>query len=147
MGDADREAGHELANQLSTVLALADLERRRAERAGADGESFATIADCVRKAASSADVLSAASRDLRYLRAAQGESEPLLRELEELCERDGIPLVDPDTARFLSVTVSAMLAGSILELDRKSTRLNSSHPSISYGVICLKKKKQTNQQT
>src|SRR5690348_17648922 len=28
-------------------------------------------------------------------------------------------------------------------LDRKSTRLNSSHPSISYAVFCLKKKTQT----
>src|SRR5438876_10615766 len=28
-----------------------------------------------------------------------------------------------------------------LEQDRKSTRLNSSHPSISYAVFCLKKKK------
>src|SRR5690348_18016816 len=27
------------------------------------------------------------------------------------------------------------------QLDRKSTRLNSSHPSISYAVFCLKKKK------
>src|SRR5690348_17959442 len=27
--------------------------------------------------------------------------------------------------------------------DRKSTRLNSSHPSISYAVFCLKKKTQT----
>src|SRR4051794_41300937 len=27
--------------------------------------------------------------------------------------------------------------------DRKSTRLNSSHPSISYAVFCLKKKKRT----
>src|SRR5690348_17451282 len=27
------------------------------------------------------------------------------------------------------------------ESDRKSTRLNSSHPSISYAVFCLKKKK------
>src|SRR5438876_5283667 len=27
------------------------------------------------------------------------------------------------------------------ETDRKSTRLNSSHPSISYAVFCLKKKK------
>src|SRR5690348_17861315 len=27
-------------------------------------------------------------------------------------------------------------------IDRKSTRLNSSHPSISYAVFCLKKKKQ-----
>src|SRR5438876_8314513 len=31
-------------------------------------------------------------------------------------------------------------AGSCRE-DRKSTRLNSSHPSISYAVFCLKKKK------
>src|SRR5690348_18107652 len=30
-------------------------------------------------------------------------------------------------------------------LDRKSTRLNSSHPSISYAVFCLKKKKKQNQ--
>src|SRR5690348_18090113 len=29
---------------------------------------------------------------------------------------------------------------SVVE-DRKSTRLNSSHPSISYAVFCLKKKK------
>src|SRR5690348_17510358 len=29
------------------------------------------------------------------------------------------------------------------ERDRKSTRLNSSHPSISYAVFCLKKKKKT----
>src|SRR5690348_17918994 len=29
------------------------------------------------------------------------------------------------------------------EGDRKSTRLNSSHPSISYAVFCLKKKKTT----
>src|SRR5215470_3021953 len=31
-----------------------------------------------------------------------------------------------------------------LETDRKSTRLNSSHGSISYAVFCLKKKKKTN---
>src|SRR5207249_8655652 len=30
------------------------------------------------------------------------------------------------------------------ELDRKSTRLNSSHVSISYAVFCLKKKKNKN---
>src|SRR5690348_9893742 len=30
-----------------------------------------------------------------------------------------------------------------LDRDRKSTRLNSSHPSISYAVFCLKKKKNT----
>src|SRR5438876_7410536 len=31
--------------------------------------------------------------------------------------------------------------GSGFVIDRKSTRLNSSHPSISYAVFCLKKKK------
>src|SRR5438034_8290684 len=31
-------------------------------------------------------------------------------------------------------------------LDRKSTRLNSSHTVISYAVFCLKKKKKTNTQ-
>src|SRR3712207_8423063 len=32
-------------------------------------------------------------------------------------------------------------------LDRKSTRLNSSHANISYAVFCLKKKKKTPTQT
>src|SRR5256885_14122888 len=32
-------------------------------------------------------------------------------------------------------------AGGLLEQDRKSTRLNSSHLVISYAVFCLKKKK------
>src|SRR2546422_4580115 len=32
---------------------------------------------------------------------------------------------------------------AILPLDRKSTRLNSSHGYISYAVFCLKKKKKT----
>src|SRR5689334_23804374 len=33
------------------------------------------------------------------------------------------------------------------EEDRKSTRLNSSHSSISYAVFCLKKKKKTTKTT
>src|SRR3712207_8742034 len=32
----------------------------------------------------------------------------------------------------------------VVELDRKSTRLNSSHANISYAVFCLKKKKNIN---
>src|SRR5438876_6429310 len=35
-----------------------------------------------------------------------------------------------------------LLAGGKRAQDRKSTRLNSSHPSISYAVFCLKKKKE-----
>src|SRR2546427_5888813 len=33
-----------------------------------------------------------------------------------------------------------LVNGSILDVDRKSTRLNSSHSQISYAVFCLKKK-------
>src|SRR5207245_5187941 len=36
----------------------------------------------------------------------------------------------------------AVLGGLRIERDRKSTRLNSSHGSISYAVFCLKKKKE-----
>src|SRR5690348_13507011 len=35
----------------------------------------------------------------------------------------------------------------VASADRKSTRLNSSHPSISYAVFCLKKKKKKNERT
>src|SRR2546429_4471076 len=36
-----------------------------------------------------------------------------------------------------------MAVGTFFILDRKSTRLNSSHGYISYAVFCLKKKKKT----
>src|SRR5699024_11843123 len=45
------------------------------------------------------------------------------------------------TFLFVSNTVLLHLLGLLGE-DRKSTRLNSSHVSISYAVFCLKKKKQ-----
>src|SRR3989440_484694 len=34
---------------------------------------------------------------------------------------------------------------AVMELDRKSTRLNSSHDQISYAVFCLKKKEHTSE--
>src|SRR5438876_3606848 len=40
-----------------------------------------------------------------------------------------------------SMNVDRRWFSGIAVLDRKSTRLNSSHPSISYAVFCLKKKK------
>src|SRR4051794_41444757 len=39
------------------------------------------------------------------------------------------------------LSMTSFEAAAIVWLDRKSTRLNSSHPSISYAVFCLKKKK------
>src|SRR5699024_11821411 len=46
------------------------------------------------------------------------------------------------------ITKELLIEGYIIgtpKRDRKSTRLNSSHVSISYAVFCLKKKKKTNQ--
>src|SRR4051794_41431706 len=49
----------------------------------------------------------------------------------------------PGATRTSAVTSAAPAAEPTLRplRDRKSTRLNSSHPSISYAVFCLKKKK------
>src|SRR5256885_7302345 len=44
-------------------------------------------------------------------------------------------------ARCRSDTFSALMDSAWSSLDRKSTRLNSSHLVISYAVFCLKKKK------
>src|SRR2546427_8748029 len=40
-----------------------------------------------------------------------------------------------------------VLARILISLDRKSTRLNSSHSQISYAVFCLKKKKKNKHTT
>src|SRR5689334_23572815 len=42
------------------------------------------------------------------------------------------------------VPFKTLAAGEGVNLDRKSTRLNSSHSSISYAVFCLKKKNNKN---
>src|SRR5438045_6810227 len=64
----------------------------------------------------------------------------------------GIPILLKDnvgTADKMTTTAgSYALEGSIPSrdafIDRKSTRLNSSHLGISYAVFCLKKKKKNN---
>src|SRR5207249_6422655 len=51
-------------------------------------------------------------------------------------------LVDPEVG-YIKVWVDYLpgaLRGLMLAADRKSTRLNSSHVSISYAVFCVKKK-------
>src|SRR5690349_24131696 len=47
----------------------------------------------------------------------------------------------PDEFSFRSLVTSMFLHGGWMHVDRKSTRLNSSHVEISYAVFCLKKKK------
>src|SRR5690349_19026044 len=116
MGDNVSEAGHELSKHLSAIFELAGLERKRAAKGSETEKPFTTVYEGARRAAVAADGLGAPLRDRRYLKGLHPRIDPLMRELEALCERDGIPLVEPDTGRFLSVMVSAMLAGSILEL-------------------------------
>src|SRR5690348_17795065 len=52
-------------------------------------------------------------------------------------------LVCGQTQRISDFFGSDLTVGlrAVVRKDRKSTRLNSSHPSISYAVFCLKKKK------
>src|SRR3712207_8492029 len=55
--------------------------------------------------------------------------------------RDGI---DPQPPRGVGPgawLLEEVIAATGLSVDRKSTRLNSSHANISYAVFCLKKKK------
>src|SRR5690348_17549490 len=55
-------------------------------------------------------------------------------------------LVNPDLLRLAPKSAEIIYGGkrakdhAISQADRRSTRLNSSHPSISYAVFCLKKK-------
>src|SRR3989442_5365220 len=65
--------------------------------------------------------------------------------VEKLRGRCVMTTFDPDTqAQDLSVLKRIVAEfGEVLRLDRKSTRLNSSHVRISYAVFCLKKKKIT----
>src|SRR3712207_9196393 len=48
-----------------------------------------------------------------------------------------------ERARVGAAQVDHRHAVEVVGLDRKSTRLNSSHANISYAVFCLKKKKTT----
>src|SRR5437773_8371233 len=53
------------------------------------------------------------------------------------------PIAQDLAARFpktVQLALAAMALAALCGIDRKSTRLNSSHITISYAVFCLKKK-------
>src|SRR5437762_12806775 len=69
---------------------------------------------------------------------------PATTEIYTLSLHDALPISSriirtQPVARHLTQSPSACR-----DIDRKSTRLNSSHRCISYAVFCLKKKKKTN---
>src|SRR5690349_24213097 len=55
-------------------------------------------------------------------------------------------LCDAPSSRILGPGNEAVVPG-LVDRDRKSTRLNSSHVEISYAVFCLKKKKKKKEHT
>src|SRR2546427_6681427 len=68
-------------------------------------------------------------------------------EIYTLSLHDALPISYFVVARLKVIVTSFVStlveppAGTLIDLDRKSTRLNSSHSQISYAVFCLKKKK------
>src|SRR5438128_7294444 len=88
----------------------------------------ATLATAVRPGKMSAQVL--LGLPLLICRDSQGR----LAALRDICPHRGMPL---SFGHFDGTRLECCYHG-----DRKSTRLNSSHGSISYAVFCLKKKKQ-----
>src|SRR5438132_10066752 len=69
--------------------------------------------------------------------------------LDQACQRQNLALADQLLVeiRFKELNFFSQRAGELglldtFGIDRKSTRLNSSHTVISYAVFCLKKKKQ-----
>src|SRR5256885_6789421 len=65
-------------------------------------------------------------------------------EIYTLSLHDALPICRQRSIRDFPQHVLGMTAGATLVcIDRKSTRLNSSHLVISYAVFCLKKKKTT----
>src|SRR5690606_40528548 len=117
-------------------------DRGRARRAGAEGGGHGRLGPALRRG------LRADRRGGRVSHV--GRSAPDLGE-EPMRLAESLPPtlrkhVDPATpvplrqmaARLL---VPASPSDALTLLDRKSTRLNSSHVKISYAVFCLKKKK------
>src|SRR5207244_5065979 len=66
--------------------------------------------------------------------------DPALREQMHCRIVDGLEADDYEHARLAAET---MLFLRLRKIDRKSTRLNSSHQIISYAVFCLKKKRRS----
>src|SRR3712207_6917746 len=77
----------------------------------------------------------------RYLVAGEGEGERLATAGDDRRLRLNVDLGKPhEDEQFTEAQQEAEKRGTYWTVDRKSTRLNSSHANISYAVFCLTKK-------
>src|SRR2546422_5207946 len=81
-------------------------------------------------------------RPARSIRAMGGNDIVSARELRSVSKRSGPFRTGRSIHTGVPGSERKWAAGAESRLDRKSTRLNSSHGYISYAVFCLKKKKQ-----
>src|SRR5207248_7168165 len=88
-----------------------------------------------------------ACKGLTHLDPEQGVLDPALGLVHVALGRDHVVIAREDHRRLGGNELCGVSEQSlepaqlVVELDRKSTRLNSSHRTISYAVFCLKKKK------
>src|SRR5439155_13642480 len=89
----------------------------------------------------------------QYVRSLSPNTPPEVRDVVHAPQVPGTVPVSPDDSAWTRVArswfplvgqvihKSRWFAPAVAGVDRKSTRLNSSHVAISYAVFCLKKKK------
>ncbi|HEV2038052.1 MAG TPA: O-methyltransferase [Candidatus Eremiobacteraceae bacterium] len=123
-----RTYAHDLNGVISAVLATADLQAKRSSDADQTRSAFERIATSARKAGDLVESLTRAAtvseggtdstyaRDLDYLERIHPSMDAISAELEGSGRGEGIPIVDRETGRFLSVLVTATQPQNILEI-------------------------------
>src|SRR2546426_728904 len=120
----------EVAGRLAKSGLAVLVERGAGEAASFGDESYGTAGATL--VATAADVFGQSDVVLKV-------QPPSVEETRQC--REGAALVALFQPSAERETVSQLAARRVTALDRKSTRLNSSHLVISYAVFCLKKKK------
>ena len=123
-----RTYAHDLAGAIGTMLAIADLNAKRPIDPNTAATAFDSIAAAARNSGRLVENLtraatvseggtdSAYERDLDYLERTHPALDAVATELENIGRSQGIPIVDRETGRFLSVLVSAVQPKNILEI-------------------------------